>query len=201
MRRKVTIIIILLVLVWAVMDYCQKSKSSQSAGSVISAQATPMPTTIPVDTAVESASAKCHAQHVNLSDPQAFLPDPNCTSGEIDPAVTQENIGQTICKSGYTKTVRPSAEYTNRLKHEQITDYGYLDTKMGDFEEDHFISLELGGSPKDPRNLWPEPHASINEKDVVENYLHQQVCSGTMTLAQVQKAISKNWYEIYESIH
>jgi len=24
------------------------------------------------------------------------------------------------------------------------------------YEEDHFISLEVGGHPKDPKNLWPE---------------------------------------------
>src|SRR5216683_2609243 len=24
------------------------------------------------------------------------------------------------------------------------------------YEEDHLVSLELGGHPRDPRNLWPE---------------------------------------------
>lgn len=71
---------------------------------------------------------------------------------------------------------------------------------MGDYEEDHFISLELGGSPKDPKNLWPEPHPSVNEKDRVENYLHSEVCSGKLSLAQAQQEIAKNWYEIYVQI-
>ena len=69
-----------------------------------------------------------------------------------------------------------------------------------DYEEDHFISLELGGSPIDPRNLWPEPYRpkpGAKEKDVVENYLHRQVCSGTMTLEDAQKAIVADWYRIY----
>jgi len=26
------------------------------------------------------------------------------------------------------------------------------------YEEDHLISLENGGDPKDPKNLWPEPY-------------------------------------------
>jgi len=71
---------------------------------------------------------------------------------------------------------------------------------MKDYEEDHFISLELGGSPTDPKNLWPEPHPSTNEKDLVENYLHSQVCSGKLTLNQAQREITKNWYVVYQQI-
>jgi hypothetical protein len=160
------------------------------------------PTSVPANNIpVTSAnSSKCHAIQVDPSDPQAFLPDPSCTPGEIDPSVTQDDIATTICHSGYTQTVRPPVSYTNPLKKQQITDYGYQDTKMGDYEEDHFISLELGGNPKDPKNLWPEPHPSTNEKDRVENYLHSQVCSGKLSLAQAQQEITKNWYEIYMQI-
>src|SRR5664279_936918 len=44
------------------------------------------------------------------------LPDSSCTPGAMDPKVTQDNIDQTICVSGYTKTVRPPVSYTNSLK-------------------------------------------------------------------------------------
>lgn len=160
------------------------------------------PTIAPTDSipSTTSSSSKCHAIHVDLSDPQAYLPDPSCTPGEIDQAVTQDNIASTICHSGYTQTVRPPVSYTNTLKKEQIIDYGYEDTNMSDYEEDHFISLELGGSPKDPKNLWPEPHSSTNEKDKVENYLHSQICSGKTTLVQAQKEITTNWYNLYKQI-
>lgn len=147
-----------------------------------------------------SNSSKCHALQVDTLDPQAFLPDPSCTPGEIDPSVSQDNLATTICRSGYTETVRPPVSYTNALKKQQIVDYGYEDTNMSDYEEDHFISLELGGSPRDPRNLWPEPHPSTNEKDKVENYLHEQVCSGKLTLTRAQQEIAGNWYEIYRQI-
>ncbi len=43
------------------------------------------------------------------------LPDPRCTPGAIDPAVTQANIRRTICVSGYTTKVRPPAEQTDRF--------------------------------------------------------------------------------------
>ncbi len=147
------------------------------------------------------AISHCNAIQVDISDDQAYLPDPNCTPGVIDPAVTQDNLPTTICRSGYTKTVRPPASYTTNLKKKQIEEYGYADTQLSTYEEDHLISLELGGSPRDPANLWPEPHASINEKDTVENYLHQQLCDGQITLATAQTEISQNWYKIYRQLH
>jgi hypothetical protein len=148
----------------------------------------------------EDQNAKCHAQSVNSSDSQAVLPDSNCTPGVTNPDVTQDNIDSTICHAGFTKTIRPPVSYTNRLKREQIQEYGFLDTSTRDYEEDHMISLELGGSPDDPKNLWPEPHGSPNEKDLVENYLNQQVCDHKITLDEAQKEITTNWYAIYKNI-
>jgi hypothetical protein len=124
------------------------------------------------------------------------LPDTACTPGLPDPRVTQDNIHTTICISGYTKTVRPSTRYTNALKVQQIKQYGYADTNLADYEEDHLIPLELGGHPTDPRNLWPEPRAGDNaatNKDRVENALHKKVCAGLVTLMSAQTAIAVNW--------
>ena len=138
-----------------------------------------------ISTQTSNPTGKCHIQGV--------LPDPNCTPGEIDPGVTQDNIQQTICVKGYTKTVRPPATYTNKLKVQQIIDYGYTDTNTKDYEEDHLISLELGGSPSDPKNLWPEPDASPNPKDKIENLCHEKICSGQISLSKAQKEIATNW--------
>lgn len=121
------------------------------------------------------------------------LPDKNCTPGSIDPRVTQENIQQTICVSGYSGKVRPSATYTNKLKIQQIKEYGYADTNPKIYEEDHLISLELGGNSTDPRNLWPEPGGAPNPKDKIENLCHKKVCNGQISLADAQKQIATNW--------
>lgn len=51
------------------------------------------------------------------------LPDPLHTPGAVDPAVTQDNIDRTICVPGYTRTVRPPAAYTNRIKREELDSY------------------------------------------------------------------------------
>jgi hypothetical protein len=78
---------------------------------------------------------------------QAYLPDPDpsCQPGAINPDVTQSSIDDTICVSGWTATVRPPTSYTNALKAQQIGEYGYADTALSDYEEDHLIPLELGG--------------------------------------------------------
>lgn len=82
------------------------------------------------------------------------LEDPACTPGAISPAVTQANLKSTICrKGGYTSGVRPSTYVTGKEKKLNAASYGFTG-RMGDAEYDHLISLQLGGDPNDPRNLW-----------------------------------------------
>ncbi len=136
-------------------------------------------------------------------------PDPSLTPGAVNPDVTQATIGSTICVSGWTKTVRPPVTYTNKLKVGQIAEYGYADADPRLYEEDHLIALELGGSPTDPANLWPEPwsitlpdgrDAGAHAKDRLENSLHRAVCSGSMTLAAAQAEIRGSWVHAYYGI-
>lgn len=126
------------------------------------------------------------------------LPDPACTPGSTNPSVTQSTIDSTICVSGWTSTVRPPTSYTNPLKVKQITEYGYGDTSTADYEEDHYIPLELGGNPRDPKNLWPESRlgpsgSTAGDKDTVENKLKKLVCSGQVGLTAAQRAIATDW--------
>jgi hypothetical protein len=112
--------------------------------------------------------------------------DPVRTPGVLNPAVTQATIATTICVQGWTRTVRPPTEYTNALKLRQMRAYGETGQPSG-FQEDHLISLELGGHPTDPRNLWPEPYPRAAQVDQIENELNAQVCGGSLTLAQAQQ--------------
>ncbi|MEV6848749.1 hypothetical protein [Actinoplanes sp. NPDC051411] len=124
------------------------------------------------------------------------LPDSHCTPGTYNPDVTQSTISKTICVSGWTATVRPPTSYTNTLKVQGITDYGYSDKSLADYEEDHFVPLELGGSPRDPGNLWPEPYSgskTATTKDGVETKLKNAVCKGQITLSSARSAIRTNW--------
>jgi hypothetical protein len=130
------------------------------------------------------------------------LPDLVCTPGAANSAVTQDTINQTICVSGYTTTIRPPTSYTNNLKTQQIIAYSYSDKSLSSYEEDHFIPLEIGGSPDSPANLWPEPYSGTygaKAKDKVENYLHTQICNGSLTLAEAQKEMDTNWETVYNA--
>ena len=137
-------------------------------------------------------AGSCHASGSGLYS----LPDPGCTPGAIDPAVTQANIARTICRAGYSESVRPSESITEREKVASLRSYG--DHKpLHAYEYDHLVSLELGGAPNDARNLWPEPGPTPNPKDSLENRLHARVCDHQMTLAAAQLAIARDWVSAY----
>jgi hypothetical protein len=126
---------------------------------------------------------------------QNALPDPDCTPGAIFPDATKDKI----CVPGYSSGVRnvPESE-----KNKVYAEYGIKTHTAGQYEVDHLISLELGGS-NDIANLWPEPaepRPGFHEKDKVENYLHKQVCDGAMSLQDVQYEIAHDWMAIYQNM-
>jgi hypothetical protein len=130
------------------------------------------------------------------------LPDPKRTPGSTNPNVTPDNIATTICRSGWTTTVRPPSAYTSALKLAQIVEYGYADRSPSHYEEDHLVPLELGGAPRDPANLWPEPNDIVlpdgtevgsNAKDHLENALNARVCARTIQLGDAQRLIAGDW--------
>lgn len=121
--------------------------------------------------------------------------DRRCTPGALNPNVTQATVGTTICMKGWTATVRPAAPYTNALKRKQMTQYGETGPPTG-FEEDHLIPLEVGGSPTEAKNLWPEPRTGshpASEKDSMENAVRAAVCAGRITLQQGQEQLVERW--------
>jgi len=123
-------------------------------------------------------------------------PDHECTPGAVFPNVTTTQT----CVAGYTKTVR---NVSVSLKKQVYQEYGipYPPT-FGSYEADHFIPLTLGGS-NEIGNLFPEaaaPKPGFREKDIVENYLHEQVCDGHILLPAAQRAIATDWLAVYKSM-
>ncbi|MGI9147959.1 MAG: HNH endonuclease [Chloroflexota bacterium] len=122
-------------------------------------------------------------------------PDHACTPGAIFPNVT---VAQ-VCQPGYPSSVRnvPVA-----ISREVYREYGILERTRGEYEVDHSVPLEVGGS-NDVANLWPEaaePRPGFHEKDQVENYLHEQVCAGRLKLFEAQRATATNWLEVYRRL-
>ncbi len=132
------------------------------------------------------AALVLHVERRGVPAAQAVLADPVRTPGVLNPEVTQATIRSTICTRGWTATVRPPVEYTNVLKREQMRAYGERGPPSG-YQEDHLISLELGGDPRDPRNLWPEPYPRAAAVDQIENRLNAAVCSGSLSLHDAQE--------------
>ncbi len=179
--------------------------------------------------------------------PAEIYPDPVRTPGAANPQVTQQNIKDNICNRRWsTKLIRPPSEYTSRLKRKQLREYGdtvhqaraelinpntgKVDTtrclaqsdNMACYEEDHLISLEDGGDPTDPRNLWPEAYNTrvggvimgAHQKDVVETLIHDEICfdiphskkssyvpaTTSVTLKRGQQILSGDWYACYDLI-
>jgi hypothetical protein len=183
----------------------------------------------------------------NRIGPAGIYPDPVRTPGVANPQITQESIGDTICNRHWsTRLIRPPAGSTSKLKRKQLREYGdilhqtraqlinpntgKIDTTRcaaqsdnpACYEEDHLISLEDGGDPTDPRNLWPEPYNTkvggtimgAHQKDVVEGFIHDEICYDIphskkasyipaitpITLKRGQEILAGDWYACYESI-
>ncbi len=150
--------------------------------------------TTPVSTAIPSSGSAQLGKQTKTSGCMAHggLPDSACTPGAIFPNATV----QQICTPGYSSSVRnvPTSE-----KDQAYAEYGIFSHSAGQYEVDHLVSLELGGS-NDIANLWPEaasPKPGFHEKDQVENYMHDQVCSGAMSLKDAQTQIATNWLVVY----
>ena len=129
------------------------------------------------------------------------LPDRSLTPGVTDLGISQQNIQSTVCVKGYTKTVRPPAKYTNKLKKRQIRQYGYDDQNPKNYEEDHLIPLSIGGNPRATGNLWPEPRKSewnAARKDKLEFVLYRMVCRNEISLKDAQNEIASDWIEAYK---
>jgi hypothetical protein len=104
-----------------------------------------------------------------------------------------------VCQPGYASSVR---DVSSSEKEQVFAEYGIANTAPGQYEVDHLVPLELGGS-NDIANLWPEaalPVPGFHQKDQVENYLHDQVCSGKISLADAQREIAVNWLVIYSQM-
>ena len=179
--------------------------------------------------------------------PADIYPDSARTPGAANPLVRQQNIVDTICNRHWsTKQIRPPAGYTSKLKKKQLREYGdtvhqtrsqLINPSTGKVdttrcvahsdnpaccEENHLISLEDGGNPTDPRNLWPEPYNTsvggtimgAHQKDIVEGFVHDEICydiphskknshipaTTSITLKRGQEILAGDWYACYESI-
>ena len=143
----------------------------------------------------------CAGEGEVTTSPTAGMAQSSCFQGstvycELNPDVTQSTIDKTICKSGWTASIRPPASFTDQLKARQLATENLPGPASG-YEEDHRMPLELGGAPRDEFNLSPQPRTSAGLKDQDENRLKERVCRREITLVQAQREMVSTWLAPY----
>lgn len=127
----------------------------------------------------------------NMAAPQS--PDPRMTPGATLPVTSGD-----FCTSGYSKKVRNVPSSVKRQVYEA---YGIRSRKRGEYEVDHLISLQLGGS-NSIKNLWPQSYKTqpwnAYVKDALENELHRQICAGQLDAKTAQQDIARDWIAAYK---
>ena len=121
-----------------------------------------------------------------------ILPNSVMTPGDINPNSTLDKV----CSVGYTKTVR----HVSQSKKDHVYELYGITKVSGQYEVDHLISLELGGS-NSMRNLWPQSYFTetwnARVKDGLEHALNRMVCDGKISLEEAQRAIATDWIAAY----
>lgn len=140
-------------------------------------------------------AALCSTMAFIAAAQQSAMPNSALTPGEV--RTTDKNE---VC-STRTKKFRLT---TAAMKKQVCAEYGVKDCPHeGRLEIDHLIPLELGGADT-LKNLWVQPanpRPGFHEKDKLENWLHEQVCSGKMALVDAQAKIRTNWYATYIEVN
>lgn len=139
------------------------------------------------------------------SDPP-LVPDSKLTPG----AVMNVTVEQ-LCTKGYANVYHGGVRNVpTRIKRQVFIEYfGAMPAHPGDFEIDHLISLELGGS-NDPKNLWPQSYKTPNWNAHVKDQLEDRMAAllrqclkdkghipATALMLQFQGEISSNWTNAY----
>ena len=86
-----------------------------------------------------------------------------------------------------------------------MIEQGLAGQSISDFELDHLKSIEDGGSPTDPKNLWNEPwylniggyDLGAHTKDAAENATKRAICTGKITLDEGRNQLAKDWTVLY----
>lgn len=118
------------------------------------------------------------------------LPDSLVTPGAIETSDTAVVCHRT------TATLR---HVSLAMHHAIFATYGIPWARHAKYEDDHVISLELGGR-NDNTNRFPQPYPQAYSKDSVENWARRQACSGKLSLPYIQRQMVSDWVVLYRQM-
>jgi hypothetical protein len=136
----------------------------------------------------------------------------NKPDAKLTPGDTVDVDIATLTTPGYSNKLNGGVRNVPESVKKQvfINYFGKVPSNPGDYEIDHLISLELGGS-NDIKNLWPQSYVTqplnAHIKDKLENRMAALVrrClyayskkEATQLLQQFQTEISHNWIAAYD---
>lgn len=126
----------------------------------------------------------------------AALLSPVAWSQSLNPAVTQDNIKDTICVPGWSASIRPSRSYTGTVKRRLLRRAGIPLSHSSQYELDHIVPLSTGGAPLDPKNLRLQAWDGVNgarAKDAIEVKMLRAVCAGRVPLTNAQSCMASDF--------
>lgn len=110
-----------------------------------------------------------------------------CTPGRVDASLTAADV----CNRDRPPRGRRIPSSTQRRVYLR---YGIRRHRPFAYEIDRLVPLELGGT-NSLRNLWPQKTQFTFDKERAERALHQDVCTGVISLRQAQRRV-RRWHSV-----
>ena len=143
-------------------------------------------------------AAGCSMLGIDKPAAQAAAPASTIPADALNPAVTPQTIGQTICTDGYAARTRASQVTLQGIKRRLVEESAMTDGTLYELQER--VPLELGGHPGNVRNFVLQPwdaHASNRPRQRLVATLQRMVCTGQVSLRDAQEAMFVDWRAAY----
>ena len=148
----------------------------------------------PINQSMNYSQASPYYTIYHSNNETIIYPNFSMTPGEVG----TDNLTD-ICLNYYSKLLVAVPDDTVSAVYKE---YNITSHKLHEYEIDHFIPIALGGD-NNLSNLWPEPklYPGYQEKDFVQLYLRNQVCSGNLSLEEARADITNDWFSLFIKIH
>ena len=193
MRRYLIILFAWLVAGCSVGYTTTTTKSAGAAAPSTSTSSSAMTTASSSTAAITTIPSATSCQYRLFGD-GAIGADPRCTPGVLN-AAAAANPQKTICQRSYLARLEKAAAGVEHLKIAMMIRYGSAGNPST-YVLAQLVPVEDGGSPTDPKNLWPillDGWGGARTQAVVANAVHARICNGKTTVGQAAQLFEGDW--------